>query len=90
MPHLTKEIIVQNAQGLHARPAALFVQIASRYNSEVTIQKDSERVNGKSIMGILTLGVQPGIKVILEVNGEDAEKVIVELEDLLTKEVIDE
>ena len=87
---MTKEIIVQNAQGLHARPAALFVQIASRYNSEVTIQKENERVNGKSIMGILTLGVQPGVKVILEVNGEDAEKVIAELEELLTKEVINE
>ena len=90
MSHLTKEIIVQNAQGLHARPAALFVQIASRYNSEVTIQKENERVNGKSIMGILTLGVQPGVKVILEVSGEDAEKVIAELEELLTKEVINE
>lgn len=88
MPKITKEIIVKNAQGLHARPAALFVQIASRYNSEVTIQKDNERVNGKSIMGLLTLGVQPGVKIILEIDGEDADKVIVELEELLTKDVI--
>ncbi len=88
MPQITKEIIVKNAQGLHARPAALFVQIASRYNSEVTIQKDNERVNGKSIMGLLTLGVQPGVKIILEIDGEDADKVIVELEELLTKDVI--
>ncbi|MCK4881755.1 MAG: HPr family phosphocarrier protein [Candidatus Omnitrophica bacterium] len=89
MPQITKEITVKNAQGLHARPAALFVQIASRYNSEVTIQKDGERINGKSIMGILTLGVQPGVTVILEIDGEDAEKVIVELEELLTKDVIE-
>lgn len=89
MPQITKEIIVRNAQGLHARPAALFVQIASRYNSAVTIQKDGERVNGKSIMGILTLGVQPGVKVILEIDGEDAEKVITELEELLTKDMIE-
>ncbi len=89
MPQITKEITVRNAQGLHARPAALFVQIASRYNSEVTIQKDGERINGKSIMGILTLGVQPGVTVILEIDGEDAEKVIVELEELLTKDVIE-
>ncbi len=88
MPQITKEITVKNAQGLHARPAALFVQIASRYNSEVTIQKDNERVNGKSIMGLLTLGVQPGVKVILEIDGEDAEKVIVELEELLTKDIV--
>lgn len=89
MPQITKEVIVKNAQGLHARPAALFVQIASRYNSEVTIQKNEERVNGKSIMGILTLGVQPGVKVILEVDGEDADKVIAELEELLTKDSIE-
>ncbi|MCK5012890.1 MAG: HPr family phosphocarrier protein [Candidatus Omnitrophica bacterium] len=89
MVKITKEIIVNNAQGLHARPAALFVQIASRYNSEVTIQKDNEKVNGKSIMGILTLGVQPGVKVILEIDGEDSDKVIAELEDLLTKDSIE-
>jgi phosphocarrier protein HPr len=89
MAQISKEITVKNAQGLHARPAALFVQIASRYNSEVTIQKDAERVNGKSIMGILTLGVQPGVTVTLEADGEDAEKVILELEELLTKDVIE-
>ena len=89
MAQIIKEIIVKNAQGLHARPAALFVQIASRYNSDVTIQKNNEKVNGKSIMGILTLGVQPGVKVILEINGDDADKVITELEELLTKDVIE-
>jgi phosphocarrier protein HPr len=89
MVQISKEVTVKNAQGLHARPAALFVQIASRYNSEVTIQKDAERVNGKSIMGILTLGVQPGVTVTLEADGEDAEKVILELEELLTKDAIE-
>lgn len=90
MPQIVKEIVVKNAQGLHARPAALFVQIASRYNSEVTIQRDNEKVNGKSIMGILTLGVQPGVTVILEVNGDDAEKVVTELEEILTRDTNDE
>lgn len=89
MPLVVKEIIVQNAQGLHARPAALFVQIASRYNSDVSIEKEGEKVNGKSIMGILTLGVQPNTKIILEVDGEDAAEVAWELEQLLTKEVIE-
>ncbi len=89
MSQVSKEITVNNAQGLHARPAALFVQIASRYNSEVTIQKDGEKVNGKSIMGILTLGVQPGVTVTLEADGEDADQVIVELEELLTKDSIE-
>ena len=89
MVQIIKKVVVQNAQGLHARPAALFVQIASRYNSEVTIQKDSERVNGKSIMGILTLGVQPGVTLTLEIDGEDADKVFAELEELLTKGTIE-
>ncbi len=88
MPQIAREIVVKNAQGLHARPAALFVQIASRYNSNVTIQKDGEKVNGKSIMGILTLGVQPGVTLKLEVDGDDADQVIAELEELLTKDAI--
>ena len=89
MPQIVKEIVVKNAQGLHARPAAMFVQIASRYNSNVTIQKDDEKVNGKSIMGILTLGVQPGAKITLEIDGDDAEEVLGELEELLIKETIE-
>ncbi len=89
MSQIVKEIIVRNVQGLHARPAAMFVQIASRYNSSVTIQRGEEKVNGKSIMGILTLGVRPGTKIILEVDGEDAPDVASELEELLTKDVIE-
>jgi len=89
MPQISKEITVKNAQGLHARPAAMFVQIASRYNSNVTIQKENEKVNGKSIMGILTLGIQPDTIVILEVEGDDAKDVFKELEELLTREVIE-
>ena len=85
MPKLEKEIKVCNPQGLHARPAAMFVQIASKYNSEVEIWKDSEKVNGKSIMGILTLGVQKDCVIKLCVDGGDAEPLINELEDLLTK-----
>jgi len=88
MVQVNKEITVKNSQGLHARPAAMFVQIASRYNSNVTLEKDNEKVNGKSIMGILTLGVQPGVKVILSVEGDDAEQMFAELEELLTKEQI--
>ena len=88
MPKILKEAVVKKAQGLHARPAALFVQIASRYNSNITIRKDDETVNGKSIMGILTLGVQPGVKIFLEIDGEDAIELGRELEELLSQEAI--
>lgn len=89
MPYLSEEVTIKNSQGLHARPAALFVQAASRYNSSVTIEKDGEKVNGKSIMGILTLGVQPGATIRLEVEGDDANEVFAELKKLLEKDVIE-
>ncbi len=84
MANVEKEVIINNKQGLHARPAALFVQITSRYNSEVTLEKDGEKVNGKSIMGILALGAEGGSKIILSAEGDDAQDVFNELEALLT------
>ncbi len=80
------EVVIKNPQGLHARPAAMFVQIASKYNSNVALQKGEERVNGKSIMGILTLGIEQNARVILEADGDDADDVVAELTQLLTKE----
>ena len=88
MPKISKEIKVLNSQGLHARPAALFVQIAAKYDSNITVQKGKERVNGKSIMGILTLGANKGSQLIIEVDGDDAQQVLDELEKLLLKENI--
>lgn len=80
------EVVIKNPQGLHARPAAMFVQIASKYNANVALQKGEERVNGKSIMGILTLGIEQNSKVVLEADGCDADEVVAELTQLLTKE----
>lgn len=80
------EVVIRNPQGLHARPAATFVQIASKYNSNIALQKGDERVNGKSIMGILTLGIEQNAKVVLEADGDDADEVVTELTQLLTKE----
>ena len=90
MEKIVKEIIVRNSQGLHARPAAMIVQIASKYAADVTLQKGDEKVNGKSIMGILTLGVQCNSTIIIEANGEDAKEVVQEIENLLSKETVDE
>ncbi len=86
MPVQEREITIKNKQGLHARPAAMFVQIASRYNSNITVRKGSERVNGKSIMGILTLGAEQNSRVVIEADGEDAAEVLEELNKLLTNE----
>jgi phosphocarrier protein len=86
MPQLEKDIIILNAQGLHARPAAVFVQIAQKYNSEITVSKDGEKVNGKSIMGILMLGAQKGSTIKLIVEGDDADKALQDLEEFLKKD----
>ena len=83
MSVIEKKIIIKNKQGLHARPAAVFVQIANKFNSEITIKKGKEAVNGKSIMGILMLGAEKGSVIRIEVNGDDAEIAIVELEKLI-------
>jgi phosphocarrier protein HPr len=85
MAKIEKEVVVLNPQGLHARPAALFVQIVSKYDSKITLTKDKESVNGKSIMGILMLGVQQNSKVSICAEGDDAEQVMVELEEFLKK-----
>jgi phosphotransferase system HPr (HPr) family protein len=86
MPLIRKKITINNKQGLHARPAALFVQIANKYDSQITVRKGRQSVNGKSIMGILMLAANKGSKVIIEVNGDDAQEAILELEDLITKD----
>ena len=87
MPKIEKELIVMSKQGLHARPAALFVQIAEKYDSQVTVRKGNEEVNGKSIMGILMLGAQHQTKLTLVIDGDDAQMAMKELEDFLNKEM---
>jgi len=86
MPIIKKEIIVKNKQGLHARPAAMFVQVANKYDSRITLKNNSDEVNGKSIMGILMLGAEQGSVIIIEAEGEDAPMAIEELEKILTSE----
>jgi len=82
-----KKIIIKNKSGLHARPAAIFVQIANKYDSEVIIKKGKLEVNGKSIMGILMLAAGKGSQVSLKIDGEDAERAMVELEMVLSGEI---
>lgn len=86
MPLLKKKLIVKNKQGLHARPAALFVQVANKFDSRITVRRDEEEVNGKSIMGILMLGAEKGSSIIIEVEGDDAHLAIIELEKIVNTE----
>jgi len=80
---IEKEIPIVNRLGLHARPAAMFVRIASRYRSEIWVSKEGEEVNGKSIMGLMMLAAGQGSKLRIRCEGLDAEKAMEELEALI-------
>ena len=82
-------VVIKNKQGLHARPAALFVQIANKFDSDVTVSKGKTKVNGKSIMGIMMLEAGKGSKITIVTKGEDAQQAIMELENLLSSDIED-
>ena len=86
---IEKSITIKNKQGLHARPAALFVQIANKFNSDITIAKGKQKVNGKSIMGIMMLEAGAGSRIVITANGEDAQIAVRELESLLLSDDIE-
>lgn len=80
---IEKEIAIINRLGLHARPAAMFVRIASRYRSEIWVAKEGEEVNGKSIMGLMMLAAGQGSKLRIRCEGPDAGKAMEEIEELI-------
>jgi phosphocarrier protein HPr len=82
---LTKELTVINKLGIHARPAAMFVKIANRFACEIFVEKDGEKVNGKSIMGLMMLAAGPGSKLTVHAHGPDAHLALAELEALLKR-----
>ncbi len=70
---LEQEVTIKNRLGLHARPAALFVQMANKFKSDISVIKDREEVNGKSIMGIMMLAAGQGTVLKIRADGADAE-----------------
>ena len=80
---ITKQLTIRNKLGLHARPAALFVQLANKFDSEITVRKGKNEVNGKSIMGILMLAAGKGSKICISAEGDDAEEALKELEKII-------
>ena len=81
-PRVVKELIIKNRNGLHARPAALFVKTSNRFSSEIWVEKEEERVNGKSIMGLMMLAAAKGSVLRVIAEGEDAAAAVVALEEL--------
>ncbi len=81
-----KEIIVQNQVGLHARPATFFIQKANEYKSSIWIEKDERRVNAKSLLGVLSLGITKGISITIMAEGSDEEAAVNDLVDLVSSD----
>lgn len=84
---IQRTFIIQNQLGLHARPAALFVQTTHNFSSQVTVCKDGEaqEVDGKSIMGILTLAAEKGSKLLITADGPDEEELMRKVEELFQR-----
>jgi phosphocarrier protein HPr len=87
---ITKELVVTNKLGIHARPAAMFVKTANKFECDIFVEKDGERVNGKSIMGLMMLAAGPGSKLLVLAEGEEAAKAVVELEALIKRKFDEE
>lgn len=73
---IQEKVVIKNRAGIHARPAALLVQIANKFSSKIFLQKDSDMINGKSIMGIITLGATYNTELIVITDGDDEEEAL--------------
>lgn len=84
-----RSAVVKLKTGLHARPAALFVQEANKFSAEVFVEKDDKKVNAKSIMGIMSLAISTGTEITISADGTDAEQAVTALVSLVSKEEVE-
>ncbi len=80
---ISKEVIIQNEIGLHARPATFFIQKANEFRSSVWVEKEERKVNAKSLLGILSLGISTGTKITIITDGLDEKETMEGLIDLI-------
>ncbi|MFZ5806282.1 MAG: HPr family phosphocarrier protein [Verrucomicrobiota bacterium] len=83
-------MVIMNKLGLHARPAAMFVRTANRHTCDITVEKDNEEVNGKSIMGLMMLAAGCGAKIRVSAHGDGADVAIIEIEELIQRKFDEE
>ena len=83
MSFVKAKLKIQNSLGLHARPAGKFVQLADKFKCKISVTKDGEVVDGKSVMGMMTLAAAKGSRIIVEASGEDAAAAVHALEQLV-------
>lgn len=80
---ISREMTIVNRLGIHARPAALMVKTANQFKSEIFIEKGNEKVNAKSIMGVMMLAAAMGTKILVSARGDDAEEALEAIQKLL-------
>ena len=80
---ITKEAVINNLEGLHARPAVFFIQKANEYKSSIWVEKEERRVNAKSLLGVLSLGIVGGTSIRIIADGADEEKAVNDLVKLV-------
>ncbi|MDO4815291.1 MAG: HPr family phosphocarrier protein [Bacillota bacterium] len=86
---VTKEVVINNQVGLHARPATFFIQKANEFKSSIWIEKEDRRVNAKSLLGVLSLGIVKGTAVNLIADGADEANAIETLSELIASDFIE-
>lgn len=89
-PKYVRELIISNKLGLHARPAAMFVRVATRFSAEILVEKDGEEINGKSIMGLMLLAAGCGSKLKVTAIGADGQQALKELDELIARKFDEE
>ncbi len=87
---ITREVVILNKLGMHARPAAMFVRVANKFNSDLIVEKDGEEVNGKSIMGLMLLAAGCGSRLKLTAIGDDAANVLKDIEEIISRKFDEE
>ena len=78
-----KDVVVQNQVGLHARPATFFIQKANEFKASIWVEKEERRVNAKSLLGVLSLGITKGSSIVISAEGPDEEEAVNALCDLI-------
>ena len=85
----SKEVVVQNQVGLHARPATFFIQRANEFKAGIWIVNDERKVNAKSLLGVLSLGITRGTRITIVADGSDQEEAVDSLVELISSNFID-
>ena len=84
---ITKEVVINNQVGLHARPATFFIQKANEFKSGIWVEKEERRVNAKSLLGVLSLGIVKGTTITLIADGPDAKEAVEALAQLVDNQL---